>query len=71
MDGLVLKLPNMVTSSVYNTRTKTDVLGMNGLVLELPIMVVTLSVYNTRTKTGVLGTKRLVLKLPKMVNSSV
>jgi len=35
----VLRLPNMVTSSVCNTRTKMDVLGMKRLVLLLPKMV--------------------------------
>ena len=39
---------------VFEIRTKTDVLGMYGLVLELPNMV-TSSVYNMRTKTGVIG----------------
>ena len=34
--------------------TKTDVLGINGRVLMLPIMV-TSSVWNTRTKTNVQG----------------
>ena len=50
-------LPNMVSSCVCNTRTKTGVLRMKRLVLKLPDMVIT-GVCITRTITGVLGTKR-------------
>jgi hypothetical protein len=70
MKRLVVGLPEMVNSSVWNTRTKMDVLGMKRVVVGLPKMV-TSSVWNTRTKTDVLGMERLVLLLPKMVTSSV
>ena len=50
-------------------RTKTDVLGMNILVLVL-LQMVNSSVGNMRAKTGVLEMKVLVLMLPIMVKHS-
>jgi len=60
MKRLVLKLPIMVTSIVWNMRTETDVLGISTLGMLLSIMV-TKSVLNMHTQTTVLGVGNMAL----------